>query len=96
MDSTVHDIDLCSWMAGSMPKTVFALGSTFNPDLKAMGDNEQVIVMVTYENGAVSVTDNGRHCPFGYDQRMEVMLQSFLLFLKASFRSVFLRFILFC
>ena len=37
-----------------------------------MGDNEQVLVIVTYENGAVSVIDNGRHSPYGYDQRMEV------------------------
>ena len=37
-----------------------------------MGDNEQVLVIVTYENGAVSVIDNGRHSTYGYDQRMEV------------------------
>lgn len=75
VDSTVHDLDICSWMAGSKPKTVFVHGSTFHPEVKAMGDNEQVFVMVTYENGAVSITDNGRHCPFGYDQRMEVSLK---------------------
>ena len=63
---------MCSWLAGSRPKTVFAHGSSFNPDVVATGDHEQVVVIVTYENGAVSVTDNGRHCPFGYDQRLEV------------------------
>ena len=72
VDSTVHDLDICSWMAGSRPKTVFAHGSSFHPDVIAMGDHEQVVVIVTYENGAVSVTDQSRHCPFGYDQRMEV------------------------
>ena len=29
VDSTVHDLDICSWLAGSKPTTVFAHGSTF-------------------------------------------------------------------
>ena len=74
VDSTVHDLDICSWIAGSKPKTLYAQGSVFQRDKMPSGDNEQVIVVVTYENGAVSVTDNGRFCPFGYDQRMEVKI----------------------
>ena len=74
MDSTVHDLDICSWIAGAKPKTLYAQGSVFQRDKMPSGDNEQVVVVVTYENGAVSVTDNGRFCPFGYDQRMEVKI----------------------
>ena len=63
-------------MAGSKPKTLYVQGSAFRQEMKSIGDQEQVVVIVTYENGAVSVTDNGRHCPFGYDQRMEVSERS--------------------
>ena len=42
------------------------------PAVAGAGDRDQVVVIVTYENGAMAVVDNGRWCPPGYDQRLEV------------------------
>ncbi|KAL4216597.1 hypothetical protein ACF0H5_024320 [Mactra antiquata] len=74
-DSTVHDLDMCSWLAGSKPISVYAQGHANNLALRDFGDNDQVVVVVTYENGTIGVVDNGRWAPFGYDQRLEVLCE---------------------
>ncbi|KAH3746687.1 inositol 2-dehydrogenase-like [Dreissena polymorpha] len=75
-DSTIHDLDMGAWIAGSKPTSVFAQGFAHKKDLKALGDKDQVVVVVTYQNGAISVVDNGRWCPFGYDQRLEILCEN--------------------
>ncbi|XP_045184669.2 inositol 2-dehydrogenase-like [Mercenaria mercenaria] len=72
-DSTIHDLDMVSWIAGSKPVSVFAYGHAHNPELREFKDNDQVVVVISYENGSVAVVDNGRWCPYGYDQRLEVL-----------------------
>lgn len=71
-DSTIHDLDIIGRMAGSRPVSVFARGHAHNKELKEFKDNDQVVVVVTFKNGAIAVIDNGRWCPVGYDQRFEV------------------------
>lgn len=78
-DSTIHDLDMVSWIAGSKPVSVYAQGHAHNPTLKEFGDKDQVVVVITYENGTVAVVDNGRWCPFGYDQRLEVTMLVLIL-----------------
>lgn len=74
-DSTIHDLDMCSWIAGSKPVSVFANGHAHNAALLEFRDNDQVVVVITYENGTIAVIDNGRWSPFGYDQRIEVLCE---------------------
>ena len=74
-DASIHDLDLCSWMVGSKPRTVFAQGVTFHPGLKALGDSEHVTIVITYENDAMVLIDNGRWSPLGYDTRLEVTIR---------------------
>ncbi|WAR30013.1 YRBE-like protein, partial [Mya arenaria] len=78
-DSTIHDLDMGGWIIGSRPTSVFAQGHAHKDELKGASDNDQVVVVVTYENGAISVIDNGRWCPFGYDQRLEVLCEKMQL-----------------
>ncbi|XP_052785794.1 inositol 2-dehydrogenase-like [Mya arenaria] len=78
-DSTIHDLDMGGWIIGSRPTSVFAHGHAHKEELKAASDNDQVVVIVTYENGAISVIVNGRWCPFGYDQRLEVLCEKMQL-----------------
>ncbi|WAR29996.1 YRBE-like protein, partial [Mya arenaria] len=78
-DSTIHDLDMAGWIIGSRPTSVFAQGHAHKDELKGASDNDQVVVVVTYENGAISVIDNGRWCPFGYDQRLEVLCEKMQL-----------------
>lgn len=74
-DSTIHDLDMVSWIAGSKPMSVFAHGHAHNPALKEFNDNDQVVVVIAFENGSIAIVDNGRWCPYGYDQRMEVLCE---------------------
>ncbi|WAR29975.1 IOLG-like protein, partial [Mya arenaria] len=78
-DSTIHDLDMGGWIIGSRPTSVFAHGHAHKEELKEASDNDQVVVVVAYENGAISVIDNGRWCPFGYDQRLEVLCEKLQL-----------------
>ena len=71
-DSTIHDLDMGAWIAGSEPTSVFAQGFAHKKDLKALGDKDQVVVVVIYKNVTISAVDNGRWCPFGCDQRSKV------------------------
>ncbi|KAL3884390.1 hypothetical protein ACJMK2_024531 [Sinanodonta woodiana] len=78
-DSTIHDLDVVSWMVGSKPRTVYAQGNAFNPEIGNCGDNDQVFVVIKHENGVLSFIDNGRLAPYGYDQRVEVLCEKGML-----------------
>lgn len=71
-DSTIHDLDLSLWITGSLPKRVFCQGGAFNPEVRACGDHDLVIVTVQFQNGTLCVIDNGRQSAQGYDQRLQV------------------------
>ncbi|XP_067668806.1 uncharacterized oxidoreductase YrbE-like [Haliotis asinina] len=70
-DSTIHDLDLSLWMVGSKPKSIYACGNAFDPEVGKLGDLDLVNVTIKYENGVVSMIDNGRVSASGYDQRLE-------------------------
>ncbi|PVD18405.1 hypothetical protein C0Q70_20954 [Pomacea canaliculata] len=75
-DSTIHDLDLSLWITGSLPKRVFCQGGAFNPEVRACGDHDLVIVTVQFQNGTICVIDNGRQSAQGYDQRLQVLCQN--------------------
>ncbi|XP_046365309.2 uncharacterized oxidoreductase YrbE-like [Haliotis rufescens] len=70
-DSTIHDLDLSLWMVGSKPSSIYACGNAFDPEVRKLGDLDLVNVTIKYENGVVSMIDNGRVSGAGYDQRLE-------------------------
>jgi hypothetical protein len=71
-DSTIHDLDMSAWLADSEPQSLFVQGHAFDPDIRALGDVDQAMVVIKYKNGVVSMIHNGRTAPYGYDQRLEV------------------------
>ena len=75
-DSTIHDLHMSGWMMGAKPRTVYAQGNAFDPDVASCGDLDHVIVVIKYDGGAMSVIDNGRQANFGYDQRVEVVVKT--------------------
>jgi len=72
VDQTVHDIDICLWIAGERPTTVFALGHAFYPDIAAVPDTDTVTVSLQFPSGILATIDNSRRATFGYDTRLEV------------------------
>ena len=73
-DSTIHDLDMSLWLAGSQPESVYVSASAFDPDIASCDDFDQVVVTIKFKNGVVSSVENGRVAPYGYDQRLEVCI----------------------
>ena len=44
VDQTVHDIDICLWIANERPHTVYAMGYSFYSDIAAVPDTDTVTV----------------------------------------------------
>lgn len=78
-DSTIHDLDMSLWLAGSQPESVYVSASAFDPDIASCGDYDQVVVTIKFKNGVVSSVENGRVAPYGYDQRLEVLCDKGML-----------------
>jgi len=72
VDQTVHDIDICLWIAGERPTTVFAMGSAFYDDIKSVPDTDTVTVSLQFPSGVIATIDNSRRATFGYHTRLEV------------------------
>jgi len=72
VDQTVHDIDICLWIANERPTTVFAMGNAFYPDIAEVPDTDTVTVSLQFPSGVLATIDNSRRATFGYDTRLEV------------------------
>jgi myo-inositol 2-dehydrogenase/D-chiro-inositol 1-dehydrogenase len=80
-DCIVHDLDMIRFIARENPVEVFAMGSSFIPEIGAIPDLDTVLVTLRLESGALASIDISRQAVYGYDQRVEVfgpkgMLQS--------------------
>jgi len=72
-DCGSHDLDVCRWLLGEDPIEVFAAGSAFNPEIKALHDWDTVMITLRYASGAIASIDLARNAVYGYDQRIEVL-----------------------
>ena len=72
VDQSVHDIDICLWIAKERPHTVFAVGHAFYPDIAAVPDTDTVMIQLQFPSGVMATIDNSRRATFGYDTRLEV------------------------
>lgn len=72
MDMTIHDLDMARYIVDSPVIEVFAKGAVLvDPAIGAAGDVDTAVVILTHENGALTVIDNSRKAVYGYDQRVE-------------------------
>jgi myo-inositol 2-dehydrogenase/D-chiro-inositol 1-dehydrogenase len=74
MDMTIHDFDMCRYLAGSNATEIMAYGAALSgAGYDKYNDVDTTIVTMKFENGALGVIDNSRAAHYGYDQRTEVM-----------------------
>ncbi len=72
LDMTIHDFDMARYVTGSEVVEVYARGwNTVDQAIADAGDFDTVVVMLTHENGVVTIIDNCRQSAYGYDQRVE-------------------------
>lgn len=50
-DSTVHDIDIVTWMVGEYPYEVYSASNAIIPEIKAVGDFDNVTVTMRFPSG---------------------------------------------
>lgn len=71
-DMGAHDFDLARWYMGEV-KTAHAIGGTLAyPEMKTVGDIDNAIVDLVFENDALGAVQLSRNAVFGYDIRAEL------------------------
>ncbi|UCE06767.1 MAG: inositol 2-dehydrogenase [bacterium] len=71
-DMGIHDFDVGKMFMGDI-KSVYAVGGALAyPELKPIGDIDNAIVNMYFENGTVGVVHLSRNAVFGYDIRAEI------------------------
>jgi myo-inositol 2-dehydrogenase / D-chiro-inositol 1-dehydrogenase len=71
-DMTIHDFDMARYVTGSDVLEVTARGAVrIDPMFADAGDVDTAVVVMTHENGALTVIDNSRRAVYGFDQRVE-------------------------
>ncbi len=74
LDMAVHDYDTACWLLGSRPVEVSAVRQArVYPELEALGDLDNAIVTIRFEDGGIAATHVSRTCAFGHDIRFEIV-----------------------
>ncbi len=71
-DLLIHDLDILPWVAGSPIVSVWAQGAARTPDYAGVGDVDEVVAMLSLQDGTVATLHGSRRNGAGYDVRMEV------------------------
>ena len=73
VDMGIHDFDLARWFMGDVA-TVSAIGGTLAyPELKTVGDMDNVIATMVFRDGRLGVIDLTRNGFYGYDISTELL-----------------------
>lgn len=70
-DLLIHDLDILPWVAGSPIDSVWAHGAARSPDFAEVGDVDEVVAMLSLEDGTIATLHGSRRNGAGYDVRME-------------------------
>ena len=74
IDMGIHDFDIARWLMGSEVERVSAEGTLMVCDtLKAVGDIDNAVINLRFENGGLGNVELSRHAFYGYDIRTEVL-----------------------
>jgi len=74
LDMGVHDFDLARWLMGSEVVRVQTEGGCLvYPELKDVGDIDNAVINLRFENQAIGNIDISRNAVYGYDIRTEVL-----------------------
>ena len=70
-DLLIHDLDILPWVAGSPIASIWASGAARTPDFVEVGDVDEVVAMLSLEDGTVATLQGSRSNGAGYDVRLE-------------------------
>ena len=73
IDMAIHDIDIARWYMGEIT-TVYAMGAVLAyPEVAEVGDTDNAIMVMRFEDGSMGEIDLSRNGIYGYDIRAEVL-----------------------
>ena len=73
-DMGIHDFDLARWLMGSEVSRVSSEGGCLVfPELAEVGDIDNAVVNLRFENGSIGNVDVSRNAIYGYDIRTEII-----------------------
>jgi predicted dehydrogenase len=74
LDMAVHDYDVACWFLGATPVEVTAVRQArVYPELERIGDLDNGVVTIRFDDGGLAVTHVSRTCPYGHDIRCEIV-----------------------
>ncbi|HEY9078191.1 MAG TPA: inositol 2-dehydrogenase [Anaerolineaceae bacterium] len=74
LDMGIHEFDTARWMMGSDVVRVSTEGGCLvYPELKSVGDIDNAVINLRYENGAIGQIDLTRNAVYGHDVRTEII-----------------------
>jgi scyllo-inositol 2-dehydrogenase (NAD+) len=73
IDMGIHDFDLARWFMGDV-RAISAIGATIAyPELETVGDIDNAVASLVFENGKLGVIDLTRSGIYGYDISTEIL-----------------------
>lgn len=73
-DQAIHFFDLLCFLTDDYPVSVFAMGAALiNKEIGEAGDVDTSIITLRMSSGSLAHIDCSRRCPYGYDERVEVL-----------------------
>jgi inositol 2-dehydrogenase len=73
VDMGIHDFDIARWLMGEVKSVYTVAGVLAYPEMKEIGDVDNGIVNMYFENGALGVVDLSRNGIYGYDVHAEIL-----------------------
>lgn len=72
IDMAIHDFDVARMFMGEVRQAYSIGGALAYPEMKKVGDIDNAVVTLTFEDDALGVVDVSRNAVFGYDIRAEI------------------------
>ena len=74
LDMAIHDFDLGRWLMDAEVQRVYTEGGTLAfPQLNTVGDIDNAVVNMRFENGSLGNVEVSRNAIYGYDIRTEIL-----------------------
>jgi len=74
LDMAIHDFDLGRWLMDAEVQRVYTEGGTLAfPQLNTVGDIDNAVVNMRFENGTLGNVEVSRNAIYGYDIRTEIL-----------------------
>lgn len=73
LDMGIHDFDIARMFMGEI-ESIYSIGGVLAyPEMKKIGDIDNAVISLYFENGSLGVVDISRNAVYGYDIRAEIL-----------------------